>query len=68
MSIVAGCGRMPRLPPALHTHFRRWAIPIYITPDEDTPQHFGRGDCPNKKVISLEHPVLGANLIIVGLS
>lgn len=30
-SIVAGCGRMPRLPPVLHTLFRRWAIPIYIT-------------------------------------
>ena len=40
-SIVAGCGRMPRLPPVLHTLFRWWAIPIYITPDEDTPQQFG---------------------------
>lgn len=62
-SIVAGCGRMPRLPPVLHTLFRSWAIPIYITPDEDTPQQLGRGDCQNKQVISLEHLVLSANLI-----
>lgn len=62
-SLVAGCGRMPRLPPVLHTLFRRWATTIYTTPDEDTLQHLRRGDCQNKKVISLEHLVPSANLI-----
>lgn len=40
-SIVAGCGRMPRLPPVLHTLFRRWAIPIYITPMKIHPSNLG---------------------------
>lgn len=62
-SIVAGCGRMPRLLPLLHTLFRRWAIPIYISPGEDTPQQFGRGDHQSKQIISLEHLVLSTNLI-----